>query len=74
MANEHIDDQSIEAYALNRLAEAGAAPVEEHLLVCEECRERLAKFDACVRAMRAATRGFGPPDCGEQNQASRNRW
>jgi hypothetical protein len=26
-----------------------AAPVEEHLLVCEECRARLAGWDAYVR-------------------------
>jgi hypothetical protein len=31
-----------------------AAPVEEHLLVCEERRERLAEWDGYVRAMRVA--------------------
>jgi hypothetical protein len=43
---------------LNRLAEADpdAAPVEEHLLVCEEYGGRLAGWDAYLRATRAATR------------------
>ena len=40
MTTHHICDDDLEAYALDRLADA--APIEEHLLVCEECRERLA--------------------------------
>ena len=35
---------------------ADAAPVEEHLLVCEECRVRLAEWDGYIRAMREAMR------------------
>jgi anti-sigma factor RsiW len=37
-----------------RAVEPGAAPVEEHLLVCEECRTRLAGWGEDVGAMRAA--------------------
>ena len=54
MAIPHITDDDLEPYALGRLAEAQAAPVEEHLLVCEECRGRLAGWDGYPRAMRAA--------------------
>lgn len=54
MAIPHIDEDGLELYALGRLAEAHAAPVEEHLLVCEECRQRLAEWDTYVAAMRAA--------------------
>jgi anti-sigma factor RsiW len=54
MATGHIDDDRLELYALNRLPEPEAAPVEEHLLVCEECRERLAGWDVYVVAMRGA--------------------
>ncbi len=46
----HIDDDDLERYALNRLDETEAAPIEEHLLVCEECRKRLAEWDAYARA------------------------
>lgn len=54
MASRHISDDDLELYAMDRLTEAEAAPVEEHLLVCEGCRERLAEWDEYVRAMRAA--------------------
>jgi hypothetical protein len=52
----HIPEDHLELYALDRLPEADAAPVEEHLLVCEVCQERLAKWDEFVRAMRGALR------------------
>ena len=54
MAPRHINDDDVELYALDRLADADDAPVEEHLLVCEKCRERLVGWDAYVGAMRAA--------------------
>jgi hypothetical protein len=40
--SRHFSDDDFELYALDRMAEADAAPVEEHLLVCEECGARLA--------------------------------
>ncbi len=43
---------------MNRLSEPEAAPVEEHLLVCEECRARLTESDEYVAAMRAACGRF----------------
>ena len=52
MSTSHITDLDLEMYALDRLADD--ALVEEHLLVCEDCRERLAGWDAYVRAMREA--------------------
>jgi anti-sigma factor RsiW len=39
---------------MKRLSETEAAPVKEHLLVCAECRGRLAEWDAYIKAMRAA--------------------
>ena len=52
MAPGHITDDDLELYALDRLADAAA--VEEHLLVCEECRARLVGGDEYVGPMRAA--------------------
>jgi anti-sigma factor RsiW len=43
-----------EPSAPDRLAEERAAPVEEHLLVCDECRGRLAAWDTYVAEMREA--------------------
>lgn len=57
MAAAHIDDDALEAYSLGRLGDAESAPVEEHLLVCAECRERLAGWDEYITAMRRAMRG-----------------
>ncbi len=50
----HPEDDVLELYALDRLTEADIAPVEEHLLVCQACRDRLVEWDAYVAAMRAA--------------------
>lgn len=58
MAAAHIDDDALEAYSLGRLADTDAAPVEEHLLVCAECQDRLAGWDEYIAAMRGAMRTF----------------
>ena len=60
MATSHITGDDLELYAMERLPESVAAPVEEHLLLCEECQARLADFDAYVRAMRAAMAASRP--------------
>ena len=49
MACSHTTDDDLRLYALDHLA---AAPVEEHLLVCEECLDRVARSDAYVGARR----------------------
>ncbi len=59
MAAFHIPEDDLELYALDRLADDQAPPVEAHLLVCAACRARLAGWDEYVKAMRSAvaTRG-----------------
>jgi anti-sigma factor RsiW len=57
MVTLDIAENDLDAYALDRFAEPDAAPVEEHLLVCGECRGRLAAWDEYVAAMRAAIAG-----------------
>ena len=56
MGTKHISGDSLEQYALGQLREPDLAIVEEHLLVCEHCRARLADVDAFIRAMRDAAR------------------
>ena len=58
MRTLHISDDDLEGYSLGRLDDAAAAPADEHLLVCEACRNRLARWDQYVRALRAAGRTF----------------
>lgn len=48
------EEGRLEAYASGTLPENEVRAVEEHLLVCPACRERLAETEAYVRAMRAA--------------------
>ena len=54
MAGGHITCDDLELYVIERLSGSDTAPVEEHLLVCQECQARLADFDGYVRAIRAA--------------------
>lgn len=50
----HPSEDALELYALRRLAEGDEAPLEEHLLICEKCRNRLEEMDEYVAALREA--------------------
>ncbi len=54
----HVSDELLELYALGRLPEDQVAPLEEHLLVCPACQDRLAETDAYVEAARQAAHNF----------------
>lgn len=41
----HSSDERLEKYSLDRLPESSLAAVEEHLLVCEQCRARLEEIE-----------------------------
>jgi anti-sigma factor ChrR (cupin superfamily) len=56
MSHSHPAEDVLEQYAMDKLSEAEAVPVEEHLLVCQGCRERLALLDDFVRSIRSAAR------------------
>jgi anti-sigma factor RsiW len=50
----HIAEDTLEAYSLGLLSEDELGPVEEHLLVCPACQERLRVADAFVATIRQA--------------------
>jgi anti-sigma factor RsiW len=50
----HIAEATIEKYSLGTLSEKPRARVEEHLLICENCRREVTASDAYVAAMRRA--------------------
>jgi hypothetical protein len=50
----HVDEETLDRYALGKLSEDGAAPVEEHLLVCHACQDRLDAADTFIAAFRDA--------------------
>jgi len=54
--NRHIDAEEIEQYTMGDVPEEECARVEEHLLICEACRERATASDIYVHAMRDAAR------------------
>ncbi|HVX66782.1 MAG TPA: hypothetical protein VHA11_09285 [Bryobacteraceae bacterium] len=51
---DHIHDDLLEACALGRQSEADLAYAEEHMLVCERCRERFVAMESFVSALRNA--------------------
>lgn len=55
LANQpHPDEDVLELYALGRLGEDAAAPIEEHILFCEDCRVKLDELTDFAVVMREA--------------------
>ena len=54
MREPHSTDEELEQYAMGTLPGEWLPEVEEHLLVCETCQERLTASDEFVRVFRAA--------------------
>ena len=50
----HLDEETAEWFSMGTLSGKVTAQVEEHLLICERCRQILAASDAYVAAMRLA--------------------
>jgi len=48
----HLPSEVVEKYSFHRLAEPEEARAEEHLLVCNKCRNRLDDFEILVQALR----------------------
>lgn len=51
---DHISDDELDRYAARSLPEAETAAVEEHLIMCEFCQDRLQLTDEFIAALRAA--------------------
>jgi hypothetical protein len=51
---QHVTDDTLERYAMQTLPEPEVGPLEQHLLICGECRERLDAEIEFVVAMRGA--------------------
>lgn len=50
---DHVEEAALEDLALRRLPEEQIAPIEEHLLICEWCRRRLARISDMIDALRS---------------------
>ncbi len=53
-SRNHPSEETLERYVMDRLQEAEEACVEEHLLLCEECRGKVEETEDYVRAMQTA--------------------
>ncbi len=52
--NPHIVAEELEGYSLGHIPEEQAGRLEEHLLICATCRQRLEENDSYTSAMRQA--------------------
>ena len=58
----HQTEEQLEFYALGRLTETQVAAVEEHLLVCSVCQDKLDEVEAYALAMREAISAEQKPE------------
>lgn len=56
----HPPEDVLEAYAMGRLCELESAPLEEHILICLLCQDRLEAVDEFIQLARAAEE-YVPP-------------
>jgi hypothetical protein len=54
--DRHVEEERLERYSMGTLPEIEIEPLEEHLLICEECQHKLEELDKYVATMRAALR------------------
>lgn len=50
----HADGEELEQYCLGWLSQPECESLEEHLLICASCQDRLAETELYIRAMRDA--------------------
>jgi hypothetical protein len=65
--HQHIEETTLERYLMASLAEEAAAEVEQHLLLCEACRARVAEADSYIRAMKRAAQELPEPEPSRWN-------
>lgn len=54
----HLGEEILEKYAMDKLSDWDNASVEEHLLICQQCRTRLENMDEFVAVMKEALVDF----------------
>jgi len=61
----HFPDDILENYAMGKLSDQESEPVEEHLLLCSVCQERLDELDDFVQAIKIALADPAPTPCAK---------
>src|ERR1700730_1468520 len=49
----HPSEDVLEEYSFGRLAERDTAPLEEHLMLCEDCRDSLEYVEGFIQGMKS---------------------
>ncbi len=57
----HIEEDDLDRFSMGTMSEEEAMPFEEHLLMCAECRQRVASSDEFVAAVRSAAARLHTP-------------
>jgi anti-sigma factor ChrR (cupin superfamily) len=52
--DQHLTEETAERYSMGGLSAGTTARIEEHLLICERCRQSVAAADAYLAATRRA--------------------
>lgn len=65
----HLDPEDLERYSLHQASEDEMARFEEHLLLCEPCREELRTSEVFATSMRAAA-----ADWRQETRTARSFW
>ena len=68
--DNHSEEDELERYSMGDVGSDECARLEEHLLLCETCRERLNAHDAFTRSMADAAADWR----AEHRNAERGRW
>lgn len=50
----HLRSDTIERYSFGQLADLSLKRTEQHLILCETCRQRLDEFESFLLTLRAA--------------------
>jgi len=54
----HVSDDGLEEYIMGRQPEEGEAQIEEHLLICQSCRDKLVEVEEAIRSIREVMRSI----------------
>jgi hypothetical protein len=73
-ATFHESDEKLELYALERLPDSEVIRMEEHLLVCDTCRDRLEDNATFALGMRDALREAGQTASARGFSAEKSGW
>jgi hypothetical protein len=65
---KHISEEALERYAMLTLPRRRIGPLEDHLLICPECQDRLRAEIDFVTAMRGAAKQIPQAQQPEKEQ------